>query len=1169
MRSVLDSRWRFSILLTACLVIAASFAVRPRALSLAIPISQNFDGMGASATAALPTDFRVDKLGSGSARTVGSYAAATAVTALVGGNALSTSASNGIYNFGAGIASSATDRAVGFLSSGTGTVSGNLYLKLTNNTDAPVSGLPVSYNVEKYRAGTNAAGFRIQLFYSFDGAAWVSAGDNFKTAFAGDIGSNSGYASAPGSTVEVSSTLGVTIPAGSDFYLAWNYSVASGTTSTNAQALAIDDIKIGSGGGSPSTSSPTGIGAAAPAAVPAGNTTLLTVAVTPGANPPSTGLAVSVDLSPIGGSASQALVDDGTNGDVAAGDNVFSYQAAVPATTAAGAKTLIATVSDAQLRTTTAAIGLTVDLPPPAPLAIHEIQASGGSSPYVDTRVSTTGIVTALKSNGFFIQADTPDGDATTSEGIFVYTGGTPPSAAAAGNLVGVVGFVQEYSAQTGKAGSMTEIAKSPSVTLISSGHALPTPIKLTANDTKPNGGIEQLERYEGMLVSVDSLTAVGPSSSSGQFYVVVTGVGRPFREPGLDPLGDLQPTVPANIPHFDGNPERLLVDSAALVGGTALAVTSGATITGVVGPLDFYSSSTNPGSYSIDCQGVPTVNGNLSAVPVPDVADGQFTVASWNMLTFGSGDVVRMNKASLAIRDVLHMPDIIGVEEVNAGDTLQNLAAKVNADAGSPSPGYSAIMLATTGTQNVGFLVKSSVTVTSVEEVGRDATIPDPRDSTKKIIINDRPPVVLRATVADPRGGPAFPVTVIVNHMRSLIDVDTDSSTGVFARAKRRAGAEFLAGLVQQYQTNGERVVSVGDYNAFQFNDGYVDVIGTILGAPTPADQVLLPSPDVVEPNLSDLVDVIQDPEQRYSYVENGSAQTLDHILVSASLMPRVAGLAYGRIDADFPLSLAADGTRPERTSDHDPAVAYFTFPTADLALGASAAPASPVLPGSAVTYTVTVTNGAADDAMAVTLTDTLPAGATFVSANAPAGWTCDTISQTVTCQAASLAAKSDAVFSIIAALDNGLPSGDLTNAVSVDAATYDPNPSNNAASVVTTVFDPPPAIAGALATPAVLWPINHKFVAVTIDYSATDNSGVPPACALDVSSSEPTDGRGDGHTATDWTVVGAHRVSLRAERAGAGSGRTYTIAITCRDANGNSSAQNVFVTAPKGQKK
>ena len=110
---------------------------------------------------------------------------------------------------------------------------------------------------------------------------------------------------------------------------------------------------------------PTGTGAANPSSVQAGNQTLLTVTVTPGANPTSTGLAVSGDLSSIGGSASQQFFDNGTNGDVTAGDNVFSFNATVAGGTTSGGKTLAFTVSDAQARSSNGNIALTVTSPAP------------------------------------------------------------------------------------------------------------------------------------------------------------------------------------------------------------------------------------------------------------------------------------------------------------------------------------------------------------------------------------------------------------------------------------------------------------------------------------------------------------------------------------------------------------------------------------------------------------------------------------------------------------------------------------------------------------------------------------------------------------------------------------------------------------------------------------
>ena len=89
-------------------------------------------------------------------------------------------------------------------------------------------------------------------------------------------------------------------------------------------------------------------------------TSLLTLAVTPGANPASTGLAVVGNLTNIGGSSTQAFVDNGTGGDAVAGDNIFSHTATVAAATPAGPRSISYTISDAEGRTGTTSGSLTV-----------------------------------------------------------------------------------------------------------------------------------------------------------------------------------------------------------------------------------------------------------------------------------------------------------------------------------------------------------------------------------------------------------------------------------------------------------------------------------------------------------------------------------------------------------------------------------------------------------------------------------------------------------------------------------------------------------------------------------------------------------------------------------------------------------------------------------------
>ena len=204
--------------------------------------SENFDGIGVTATATLPTGWKADK--NTTVRLVGTYSAAVLATEQTAGNSMSATASNGIYNYAAGVPASATDRAVGGISSGSASKSVNVYVNLFNNGVTTINQLTISYNVEKYRHGSNAAGFSIQMYYSADGTTWTSAGASFLTSFAADA-DNLGYVSAPGATTAVTAqALVQSIAASGNFYLAWNYSVTTGSTTSNAQGLGIDDISI-------------------------------------------------------------------------------------------------------------------------------------------------------------------------------------------------------------------------------------------------------------------------------------------------------------------------------------------------------------------------------------------------------------------------------------------------------------------------------------------------------------------------------------------------------------------------------------------------------------------------------------------------------------------------------------------------------------------------------------------------------------------------------------------------------------------------------------------------------------------------------------------------------------------------------------------------------------
>jgi len=117
----------------------------------------------------------------------------------------------------------------------------------------------------------------------------------------------------------------------------------------------------------------------------------------------------------------------------------------------------------------------------------------------------------------------------------------------------------------------------------------------------------------------------------------------------------------------------------------------------------------------------------------------------------------------------------------------------------------------------------------------------------------------------------------------------------------------------------------------------------------------------------------------------------------------------------------------------------------------------------------------------------------------------------------------------------------------------------------LVTVVDTSPPDLTNISADKSVLSPPNHKLVDVTVGYTARDNCGLVNT-SITVTSNEPVNGTGDGDTAPDWQIVDDHHVRLRAERAGSGKGRDYTVTITATDAAGSSTRRSVIVAVPKG---
>jgi predicted extracellular nuclease len=609
------------------------------------------------------------------------------------------------------------------------------------------------------------------------------------------------------------------------------------------------------------------------------------------------------------------------------------------------------------------------------PVAIHDIQGNGTASPFAGLQVISSGIVTGRKSNGFFMQDPLPDADPNTSEGIFVFTSSTPSPAV--GDAVTVTGMATEFF-------NLTQIASSNcKITISSSGNAVPAAITLTTTHLDPTGPTDQLEPFEGMRMHADTLVSVAPTNEFGEIFTVLEGVARPLREPGIEISLPVPPDPTTNaidccIPRWDENPERIMVDTDGLIGSTRLNVTSNVTLSNTTGPLDF-----SFGDYKVLPETTPGATANMSAVPVPTPAAGEFTIAGFNIENFNNNATQRA-KAALAIRDVLHLPDVIGTIEIFDLADLEALAVEIESISGVH---YEARLFESDGVtndsdQDVGFLVKTSRIqiddVVQEELAGCDGqpancnTFIDPNNN-QPALLNDRPPLVLHATVDALTMNPRQ-IIVVVNHTRSFIDVEGDDPEGRRIREKRKAQAEFLAALLQGFQTDnpGTPVISIGDYNAYQFNDGYTDPVATIKGTPTADDQMVVDaSPDLVNPDFINLTDTLP-ADQRYSFIFEGTPQAIDHFIINTVAQSINTGYHIARNNSDFPEGalFAGDATRPERNSDHDMPVGFFKFPKAATTTTVADATAVFSTTDQSVTLTANVTAAATINEGTVTFT-------------------------------------------------------------------------------------------------------------------------------------------------------------------------------------------------------
>ncbi len=201
----------------------------------------------------------------------------------------------------------------------------------------------------------------------------------------------------------------------------------------------------------------------------------------------------------------------------------------------------------------------------------------------------------------------------------------------------------------------------------------------------------------------------------------------------------------------------------------------------------------------------------------------------------------------------------------------------------------------------------------------------------------HDRPPLLVELGLPGLPGRGVTDLAVLAVHGRSFLPSGSTCDSVNFAWAKRLEQAESTAQMVQDFQTSdpGVPLVVIGDFNDFEFTDGHVDVVGQIAGTAEAADNELS-FVNFTDPPL-EILTLRVPAEDRYSYVFDGSAQTLDHALVNQAGRPLVSGIEYGRGNADSPRFLEEDGCTGSalfgdelRASDHDGLVVYLQVPDA-----------------------------------------------------------------------------------------------------------------------------------------------------------------------------------------------------------------------------------------------
>lgn len=587
----------------------------------------------------------------------------------------------------------------------------------------------------------------------------------------------------------------------------------------------------------------------------------------------------------------------------------------------------------------------------------YQIQGSGASAAITGT-VTTKGVVVgdyegpSPTLRGFYLQDATGDGNAATSDGIFVFNGNN--DSVDLGDVVRVTGTAGEFQGQT-------QVSSVTSVVPCGSGTVAPVHV------TFPRAALDDLEPYEGMLVRLPQTMYVTEHFQLGRFgQVVLSSDGRLAQ-----PTNVVQPGAPALALQAANNLNRIIVDDALNNqnpdpilfgrGGNLLSASNtlrgGDTATGITGVMTYTWAGNSASGNAYRVRPLNALDGYVMFEPAnprpaqPEPIGGSLKVASFNLLNyFNTWDGLPDNvdnctngvggaptdcrgadtaeefarQAAKTVPAVLALgADVVGVIEIeNDGyaphSAIADLVGRLNA---ATAPGTWAFIDADAATAQVNALGTDAIKVGLLYRPGVVTPIGQTAALNSTAFVNGgdvdarNRPALAQTFEENLTGGR---VTVVVNHFKSKgspCDAPDAGDGQGQCNIVRTNAANLLAAWLETDPTGtGETDILVtGDLNSYAKEDpiaaletaGYTNLIASFAG------------PDA------------------YSYLFDGQWGYLDHALASPSLVSQVTGVTEYHINADEPsvldyntnfksagqlASLFAEDQY--RTSDHDPVI-------------------------------------------------------------------------------------------------------------------------------------------------------------------------------------------------------------------------------------------------------